>query len=393
MMDNSERAAPAAESGSACRSIPLDERYYVVRVPDADLGAPVESQARSLYRALGRTLDEGGWRPREVIWERIFLADRAAGFPRVAPVRTAFYGVEHPATSAVEQPPCRPGAAVEIQVYCARPADGGRIETLPGAGVSPLSSGKLIESCGIRHLYLSHIVEVVEGPPSFAEEAERVFDASRAWLEARGASFHDVVRTWFCLSEMERDYDEFNRWRRRYFTEWGIGRRPASTGIQGRPVPAECELSMDLHAIVTAEPVTIRSLQTPTLNEACEYGSDFSRGMLVEIGGRRVAIISGTASVDECGRTANTGDVDAQFERTFLNIRTLLEDAGASFRDVVQSISYLKRREDAGRYEAFLARNDLATMPTSIVQADVCRPDLLCEVEAIAIVPAKRVSL
>ncbi|MBN1421099.1 MAG: hypothetical protein JXP34_20170 [Planctomycetes bacterium] len=369
---------------------PLVEAYAVVRVPDADLGAPVEAQARALYRSLGTTLDRGGWRPREVIWERLFLADRGADFPHVASARAAFYGADLPATTAVQQPPCRAGAAVELQVYCARPGDGGCIRSLEGAGASPLSSGKMIDSCGIRHLYLSHVVEAGEGGASFGDQAERIFQAGRAWLAARGASFHDVVRTWFCLSEMERDYDEFNGWRRRFFTQWDIRRAPASTGIQGRPIPADCGLSMDLFALVAKEPIEIRPLRTSTLNEACEYGSDFSRGMLVEIGGRRTAIISGTASVDECGLTANQDDVDAQFERTFLNIRTLLDDAGGSLADVVQSISYLKRREDAARYEAFLARSGLASMPTSIVQADVCRPDLLCEVEAIAILPEAR---
>ena len=48
--------------------------------------------------------------------------------------------------------------------------------------------------------------------------------------------------------------------------------------------------------------------------------------------------ISGTASIDETGRTAHPGDFDAQVDRMLLNVAALLEGQGAGFGDVVSAI-------------------------------------------------------
>jgi len=132
---------------------------------------------------------------------------------------------------------------------------------------------------------------------------------------------------------------------------------------------------------------------TQVLNEAYDYErpSSFSRGMRLDIKGLTILLISGTASIDENGRTIHQGDFRAQTLRTYQNITALLEAEGASWRDIVRTTCYLR---DIDRdYAAF---NDIRTeffkqqglepLPASTgIQAILCRPDLLIEMEAMAI--------
>jgi enamine deaminase RidA (YjgF/YER057c/UK114 family) len=131
-------------------------------------------------------------------------------------------------------------------------------------------------------------------------------------------------------------------------------------------------------------------MTSPTLNEAGQYGADFVRGMkMVEV--NRIALhVSGTASIDEHGRTAHTGDFEAQADRMLMNIAALLHGQDANFGDVVSAITYLKHPADAGRLRAKLRKAGFEGFPHALVEAPICRPDLLCETEALAVLPISR---
>lgn len=132
------------------------------------------------------------------------------------------------------------------------------------------------------------------------------------------------------------------------------------------------------------------------LNEAYCYSKPvpFSRGMRVETPGAVFLFISGTASVNEEGKSIHVGDIEAQCWRTFRNIQALLESEGASWKDVVRTTCYL--RDIERDYEvfnkvrkAFYDEQELDPYPASTgVQAILCRPELLVEIEAIAVIPA-----
>ena len=128
-------------------------------------------------------------------------------------------------------------------------------------------------------------------------------------------------------------------------------------------------------------------MSTPTLNEAMSYGSDFVRGLRVAEANKVALHVSGTASIDEAGRSVHAEDLDAQVDRMLLNLATLLEAQGARFADVVSAITYVKRPEDAGRVIEKLERAGFAGFPNAVVEAAVCRPELLCEAEALAVLP------
>ncbi len=128
------------------------------------------------------------------------------------------------------------------------------------------------------------------------------------------------------------------------------------------------------------------------LNEAYEYSkpSSFSRGLRLELGNFLILLISGTASIDEHGNTVHEGDFRAQCRRTFDNIAGLLESEGATWKDIVRTTCYLRDIDrDYGAFNEertrFYAEQGLDPLPASTgIQAVLCRPDLLVEIEAIA---------
>jgi len=128
------------------------------------------------------------------------------------------------------------------------------------------------------------------------------------------------------------------------------------------------------------------------LNEAYDYEkpSSFSRAMRLEFGDVVLLLISGTASIDENGQTVHVGDFRAQLRRTYDNITGLLASEGATWKDIVRTTCYLRDidRDYAVFNEErtrFFAEQGLDPLPASTgIQAILCRPDLLIEIEAIA---------
>ena len=118
--------------------------------------------------------------------------------------------------------------------------------------------------------------------------------------------------------------------------------------------------------------------------------SSFSRGLRLDLGGVAVLLISGTASIDTNGETVHVGDFRAQSRRTFDNITGLLEAEGATWQDIVRTTCYLRDIErDYAAFNdertTFYQEQELDPLPASTgIQAILCRPDLLVEIEAIA---------
>src|SRR5579863_518214 len=128
------------------------------------------------------------------------------------------------------------------------------------------------------------------------------------------------------------------------------------------------------------------------LNEAYDYArpSSFSRGMRIDLNGLTILLISGTASIDESGKSVHVGDFRAQLRRTLKNITGLLESEGCTWHDIVRTTCYLRdidRDYEAFNEErtAFYKEQGLDPLPASTgIEARLCRPELLIEIEAIA---------
>ena len=153
------------------------------------------------------------------------------------------------------------------------------------------------------------------------------------------------------------------------------------------------QVAVDRAVSVEKEAVSKKAIVAKqVLNEAYDYPrpSSFSRGFRIDIKGVTILLISGTASIDEHGKTVHEGDFRAQTLRTYRNITALLAAEGATWKDVVRTTCYLRdiERDYTVFNETrtnFFAEHGLNPVPASTgIQAILCRPDLLIEIEAIA---------
>lgn len=352
------------------------------------------SQAEAYYHCLPKLIGRSSGLAGHVISERVFFENFARDLETFEAVRNEAYenaGVPvglRPVTTYIQQPPARTMQKVEVQFHAVVPKVGEEIKVRTCFDRESGVTAKITEIAGVQHLFIPNIQgRSADGTLShdFRTQCDQMWAHAERLLKQHGIKFTEVVRTWCYLVEMDRDYAEFNRSRSAFFTTAGVKRLPASTGIEAELWPEDALCSVDIYAIINPEMVKISVMHTPTLNEAAEYGSRFSRGMRVDLPDKTVLYISGTASIDESGKTVHIGDVEKQIDRMLLNIEQLLQAQGASFANLVQASSYLKSAADLELYERKLTEWGIRHLPNTLVEAGVCRPELLVEMEAIAV--------
>ena len=353
-------------------------------------------QAEAAYRAILAVLEAEGGGFGSVVSETLFLRSLRADLEAVRAARrrvlAASAGAPHrPATTEIEQPPLHERARLEIALQALVPNEPPlRIDTIearPACACTECAGARAlrVQLGEETRLYASGLHGRGEGAHP---QAHAMFAVAENRFQQAGRDFGDVVRTWIHLRDMDRDYADLNRARRAFFAARGIDPDPASTGIGGAPAAAGHDLCLGVYAVRTRGGRAARTaMRAPTLNEAKTYGADFSRGIR-SVETNKIALhVSGTASVDEAGRTAHPDDFDAQADRMLVNVAALLEAQGAGFGDVVSAITYLKRPADAARLRAKLHEAGFEGFPNALVLAPICRPELLCETEALAVLP------
>ncbi|MGP8253807.1 MAG: Rid family hydrolase [Terracidiphilus sp.] len=157
----------------------------------------------------------------------------------------------------------------------------------------------------------------------------------------------------------------------------------------------------DILETIAHAPVKKRAVTNlGVLNEAYAYAkpSSFSRALRIDLNGLTILLISGTASIDEHGVSVHIGDFREQMRRTLANIAGLLEAEGCTWHDIVRTTCYLRdieRDYEAFNEErtAFYKEQGLDPLPASTgIQAILCRPELLIEIEAIAMFRTEKAS-
>ncbi len=247
--------------------------------------------------------------------------------------------------------------------------------------------GRVIQSSDCRMVGLSGVLPV-DPKAGALEQGASMFEQSQSLLTQQETGFLAVPRTWLWLRNILDWYDDLNRARNQYFQQIGLLRQgqqcpmPASTGIGLTPALAQDALcSMDLVALPQS-PTPITYLQAGGKQQsAFDYGSAFSRAARAATPGGDTLYISGTASIDEDGKTTGLGDAEAQIRTTLINVKALLTDMDFDEQDVVQVMAYCKTPEVKQVFEAMTNRPD---WPWITMICDVCRDNLLFEVEALA---------
>jgi len=108
--------------------------------------------------------------------------------------------------------------------------------------------------------------------------------------------------------------------------------------------------------------------------------------------GSRIVYVSGQVSVNGEGQLVGQGDLARQAEQVFENLKTCLASVGASFTDVVKLTTYVVnfKPDDRATITALRQRYLPAENPPASTLVGVqalARPDLLIEIEAVAVLP------
>ena len=126
--------------------------------------------------------------------------------------------------------------------------------------------------------------------------------------------------------------------------------------------------------------------RSPRQDSSFNYGSSFSRGMVIEIEGRKTVHISGTASINATGASTYLGDAEHQSLETLMSISAILERQGGSLSDITAATLFCKTREAWEAWERVSALLSVPSIPKVCMIADVCRGNLLVEMEAVALI-------
>ena len=140
---------------------------------------------------------------------------------------------------------------------------------------------------------------------------------------------------------------------------------------------------MDLVAVL--EPGKIEYLQAGGKQQsAFEYGSAFSRAAKASTPAGQTVYVSGTASINASGTTTNLDDAVAQIKDTLVNVQAVLRDMNCSNEDVVQAMAYFKTPQVEKEFYAL--RDSMPDWPFVPMVCDVCRDNLLFEIELCAVI-------
>ena len=119
-----------------------------------------------------------------------------------------------------------------------------------------------------------------------------------------------------------------------------------------------------------------------------ENNPNYTHAVVVEPG--RMAYVSGQVARDAAGKVVGAGDMRAQTKQVFENLKIALEAAGSDFAHVVRLNSYLTDMSQMAAYRdvrrEYLAGLAHPPASTTIGVSRLVDPDLLLEVEAVAVV-------
>ena len=138
-------------------------------------------------------------------------------------------------------------------------------------------------------------------------------------------------------------------------------------------------------ALAQARAPQVKRTNPPALSKPTGYTH------IVEVTGPAKTIyISGQIAFDKDGKLVGAGDMKAQAEQVFKNLQAALDAAGAKFTDVVKMNSYITDMSKIQAVRDVRARyfGEVTPASTFVQVAGLVRPDLLLEIEVVAVVPA-----
>ena len=393
-----------SRDGHGYSVVELHDVRHVLAVAVPQCEGDLSTQAHDALRTIEAVHDEESTRG-SIVHQAVFVA-RPELIPACQKIIKDFYGGELPATSYVLQPPCQ-GKLLAIEALGVGQGRGEvRIERL---------SDQVVR---VTHSALSwvHCANVTprDGVTGVYNQTVSALSRMRGMLANLDLGFDRIIRTWFYLGGIVADegdaqrYKEMNRGRSAFFEgiqflagcqprlPQVIEAYPASTGIgaEGRGLMLSCI------ALATDRPeIVAMPLENPNQTAAFHYASSYSpkspkfaRALALSCGEHATIFISGTASIVN-SESLHKGDVEAQTHQTLDNIAALISEEnlrrhglpglGTTLENLGLVRIYIKRQEDFEKTRA-VCRARLGDLPAVYAIADVCRPELLVEIEGMA---------
>lgn len=240
-------------------------------------------------------------------------------------------------------------------------------------------------------------LDLESGESTLCAAAEIAYRQIFLLLEAKG--FTHLWRTWNYLPDIHAEecglerYRQFNVGRHHAFA---AGNRP----VDSSPAASALGVASGLFSVAfiagRAEPIRIENpRQISAFDYPFQYGPrspTFSRAVTVVNGDFEALFISGTASIVG-HETVHLNDVAAQTQETVTNLAILLEQANAQAKASFYALTnliyrvYIRHADDVHQVQQILMTSIGSSISAMYVQADICRQDLLIEIEAFALRP------
>lgn len=365
---------------------------------------PVHIQLGEALRSLRDVLDHQPEKMHVTV-QTVFLKD-AEDQTLCEQILAARYMDEAPVTTFVHQPPCS-GAALAIEVW----ATGGK-----GVYVErPLPNVLQVSMGNVTWTHCGGITPCNKTGTIY-EQSLDAFGQMKQKLKCAGVELDHLIRTWLYLGnitgpegDLER-YMELNRARTDFYEGVRFGRGHVMAGVGLAVYPASTGIgmcgtgiTMSATAIDTdRKDVFILPLENPQQTPVYEYEAVYSpkspkfvRALAEAIGDYVVIWISGTASIVS-SKTLHKDNPAKQADQTLTNIELLVSQknlarhgapgAGATLRDLAKLRVYVKRSQDYPIIRKVCEKRCGKNIPIVYVVADVCRSDLLVEMEGLAFV-------
>lgn len=228
-------------------------------------------------------------------------------------------------------------------------------------------------------------------------------------LRSENLTLNNIVRQWNFIGEILemkegfQNYQVFNEVRSEYYNKYRtVTGFPAATGV-GMKYGG---VFLDFCAMKPDDQVKLKAVSNPYQVNAYEYGQQvlkglaysvtavrhppqFERGLLMINKTSNTLFVSGTASI--IGQeTIGKGDVDEQAMVTIENIQNVADrkrisqligkdDVGPGKFSLLRV--YIKKQEDFKSVKS-ICNDHFPGTPVIFIQADICRDDLLTEIEA-----------
>lgn len=350
---------------------------YITAFGTAD--KPLGLQAEELFSAIAGVLDS---KNAKIIQERIFGTEEI--FDVVSPIREKAYSSfnDSVAPTWLVTPEGINGKIAGIQVHAL--SGDYQIEILRYEGKD---CGRIVQLPDHRKYLTLNSISCVQAGKN-VEQALQMLQKAEAILKQAGTDMFSVARTWMWLKDILTWYDPFNSVRNQFFAERGLigegltRKIPASTGI-GVRASSSVMCAMDLVSVFGPGSSIEYFDVTDTQKSAHDYGSAFSRATKTTTAAGQTVFVSGTASIDAEGNTIHIGDAEMQIQATVENVRIALKETNCSDDNIVQAIAYCKTAEVE---KLFCRKWSHLSYPHFTVITDVCRDDLLFEIEATAMI-------